>query len=183
MLPACTSYEQGDFFGARPTPDGIRVAPYNQVVEPLGETRSDWRFYLDLAVRMGYGEHFWHGDMDAFMNEMLARYGVTVDDLRQNPGGMFVKPPAPPPRPRPRHRAHQRLRPARPPGPRSPSTASTTSLFKDLPHGKVQCYNEFIGGKPDCDGTGTLPYLPAYQGPPEGLAETPELGQGLSRSS
>ncbi len=50
-------------------------------------------------------------------------------------------------------------------------------LFKDLPHGKVQCYNEFIGGKENCNGTGTLPYLPAYQGPPEGLAETPELAK------
>ncbi len=62
------------------------MARYNQVVEPLGETRSDWRFYLDLAVRMGYGEHFWQGDMDAFMNEMLARYGVTVDAVAAAPG-------------------------------------------------------------------------------------------------
>ena len=65
VLPACTSYEQSDYFGVRPTPDGMRIAPYNQVVEPFGEARSDWRFYLDLAVRMGYGEHFWQGDMDA----------------------------------------------------------------------------------------------------------------------
>ncbi len=163
VLPACTSYEQGDFFGARPTPDGVRVAPYNQVVEPLGETRSDWRFYLDLAVRMGYGGHFWQGDMDAFMNEMLARHGVTVADLRENPGGMFVKPPAPP-------AAAGTPSPSSPPQYRKYAT-----LFKDLPHGKVQCYNEFIGGKVDCNGTGLLPYLPAYQGPPEGLAETPDL--------
>ena len=56
------------------------------MVEPLEEARSDWRFYLDLAVRMGYGEHFWQGDMDAFMNEALARYGVTAEQLRQHPG-------------------------------------------------------------------------------------------------
>ena len=68
----------------------------------------------------------------------------------------------------------------RPPAPRrapQPQYRKYASLFKDLPHGKVQCYNEFIGGKADCDGSGPLPYLPAYQGPPEGLAETPELAK------
>lgn len=168
VLPACTSYEQGDFFGVRPTPDGLRVAPYNQVVEPLGETRSDWRFYLDLAARMGYGEHFWQGDMDAFMDEMLAKHGVTVEQLRQDPRGMFVKPSSSPD-------ATGSQTP--PPSPPQPEYRKYAVLFKGLPHGKVQCYNEYIGGKSTCDGTGTLSYLPSYQGPPEGLAETPELAE------
>jgi anaerobic selenocysteine-containing dehydrogenase len=154
VLPACASYEQGDYFGFRNTPEGVWIAGYNQVVEPLGESRSDWRFYLDLALRMGYGEHFWRGSMDAFMNEALARHGVTVEELRQNPGGMLVPRQAPPPRPEYR---------------------KYSTLFKDLPHGKVQCYNELIGGRENCDATGTLPHLPTYQGPPEGIAETPEL--------
>jgi anaerobic selenocysteine-containing dehydrogenase len=164
VLPACTSYEQGDYFGARPTPDGIRLAPYNQVVQPLAESRSDWRFYLDLAVRMGYGDLFWRGSMDGFMNEALCRYGVTIEQLRQNPGGMFVKAPQPP-----------AANGAPPSGPPQPQYRKYSLLFKDLPHGKVQCYNEFIGGKETCDGSGTLPYLPTYKGPPEGLAETPDL--------
>jgi len=173
VLPACTSYEQGDYFGARPTPDGVRVAPYNQVVQPFGESRSDWRFYLDLAVRMGYGEHFWQGDMDAFMNEALGRYGLTVDQLREHPEGIFVEAPPPPGK-----------EPAKAPatagkkaqsGPPERQYRRYSLLFKDLPHGKVQCYNEFLGGKQNCDGSGTLPYLPTYQGPPEGIAETPEL--------
>jgi anaerobic selenocysteine-containing dehydrogenase len=172
VLPACTSYEQGDFFGVRPTPDGIRVAPYNQVVEPLGEARSDWRFYLDLAVRMGYGEHFWQGDMDAFMDEALAHYGITAVQLRQNPDGVFVQPPAPPAGAA-SAAGTIAAAPAQPaPGPQFRRYAA---LFKDLPHGKVQCYNEAIGGRENCDRSGTLPFLPAYQGPPEGLAETPEL--------
>ncbi len=171
VLPACSSYEQGDFFGARPTPDGIRIAPYNKVVEPLGEARSDWRFYLDLAVRMGYGQHFWHGDMDAFMNEALARYGVTAEQLRQNPGGVFVEPPAQPGGAGPGATA------VAPSGPPQIEYRKYALLFKDLPHGKVQCYNEYIGGRESCDRSGPLPYLPAYQGPPEGLAETPELAR------
>jgi anaerobic selenocysteine-containing dehydrogenase len=167
VLPACTSYEQGDFFGVRPTPDGIRVAGYHQVVEPLGEARSDWRFYLDLAMRMGYGEHFWQGDMDAFMDEALAPYSVTAEELRQNPGAVFVKPLG---------AAGPGASPG-PPSPPPPESRRYSVLFKDLPHGKVQCYNEFIGGKENCDKSGALPYLPAYQGPPEGLAETPELAR------
>ncbi len=179
VLPACTSYEQGDHFGVRNTPDGVWVAGYNQVVEPLAEARSDWRFYLDLAVRMGYGEHFWQGNMDAFMNEALARHGVTVDELRQNPGGMLVPRPEPaqaasPSAPRPPEAPVSATPPAST-SPPAPQHRKYAQLFKDLPHGKVQCYNEFLGGREDCDGTGTLPYLPIYQGPPEGIAETPEL--------
>ncbi len=163
VLPACTSYEQGDYFGVRTTPEGTWIAPYNQVVEPLGESRSDWRFYLDLAVRMGYGEHFWHGSMDGLMDELLAGYGVTMEQLRQNPGGILV-----PASQAADVTAEQQAAP-------QPQYRKYATLFKDLPHGKVQCYNELLGGRETCDGSGTLPYLPEYQGPPEGIAETPEL--------
>jgi thiosulfate reductase/polysulfide reductase chain A len=74
--------------------------------------------------------------------------------LRQSPRGMFIKRTGTPPEPEYRRYA---------------------KLFKDLPHGKVQCYNEFIGGKDNNDGSGKLPYLPTYQGPPEGITQTPEL--------
>jgi len=155
VLPACTSYEQGDYFSVRHTPEGTWISGYNQVVEPLGESRSDWRFYLDLAVRMGYGEHFWQGDIDGVMNELLSPYGVTAEQLRVHPEGILIDKPA-----------------AQRPGYRKYS-----ELFKDLPHGKVQCCNELIGGKEACDGSGPLPWFPVYQGPPEGIAETPELAE------
>jgi thiosulfate reductase / polysulfide reductase chain A len=185
VLPACTSYEQRDFFGTRPTPEGTRVAAYHQVVEPLEEARSDWRFYLDLAVRMGYGDLFWHGDMDAFMNEALAPYRVTMEQLRQNPGAAFVRPAAPPASPAPPAPPATAGSPAPPAAPASsagpaapdPRYRKYSVLFKDLPHGKVQCYNEMIGGRENCDKSGALPCLPEYQGPPEGLAETPALAK------
>jgi anaerobic selenocysteine-containing dehydrogenase len=160
VLPACTSYEQGDYFCVRNTPGGTWLGGYNKVVEPLEESRSDWRFYLDLAVRMGYGEHFWQGSIDGLMNEILDRFGVTAEQLRQHPSGMLVGSPGPgaPPRPQPHYQKY-------------------STLFKDLPHGKVQCRNELIGGKENNDKTGTLSYFPVYQGPPEGIAETPELTQ------
>jgi thiosulfate reductase/polysulfide reductase chain A len=165
VLPACTSYEQGNYFGVRKTRDGTWVGKYNQVVEPLGESRSDWQFYLDLAVRMGYGEHFWQGSADGLMNDLLTGYGVTVEQLRRSPGGLLVQAP-----PAPDTAAAQQ--------PEAPAPyRKYSTLFKDLPHGKVQCYNELIGGRENNDGTGSLPYFPIYKGPPEGIAETPELAK------
>jgi thiosulfate reductase/polysulfide reductase chain A len=155
VLPACTSYEQDDFFCVRKTPQGLWLGKYNQVIAPLEEARSDWRFYLDLAVRMGYGEYFWRGSMDGLMGEMLAPFGVTPAQLRQNPGGMLGE--GPPPSP-PRYRRY-------------------SLLFKDLPEGRVQCRNDLVGGKEDNVKRGMLPYFPEYQGPPEGIAETPELAK------
>ena len=156
VLPACTDYEHSDALRMKNTREGTWLGIYNKVVEPPGECRSDRQFYLDLAVRMGYGADFWNGSIDAMLEEQLAPSGIGLEELRRSPRGIFV------PRtglaPEPEYRRYAKL-------------------FKGLPHGKVQCYNEFIGGKPNVDGTGVLPPLPIYQGPPEGLAETPELAK------
>jgi thiosulfate reductase / polysulfide reductase chain A len=158
VLPACTSYESSDQIEVRNTAQGTWMGVYNKIAEPLGESRSDWRFYLDLAVKMGYGRDFWNGDMDAFLAEQLAPSGITLPELRKSPSGIFR--------------------------PRTETDTTTPTeerryqrLFKNLPHGKVQCYNEFIGGKPDNTGEGQLPCLPEYTGPPEGIHETPELAK------
>ena len=136
--------------------EGTWIGIYNKIAEPLGESRSDWQFYLDLAVRMGYGADFWNGDMDACLNEQLSLSGIKLEDLRKSPRGIFIKRTTPPPEPEYRR---------------------YSTLFKNLPHGKVQCYNEFIGGKDNNDLTGKLPFLPTYQGPPEGIIQTPELAR------
>jgi thiosulfate reductase / polysulfide reductase chain A len=154
VLPACTDYEHSDQIEVKNRPEGTWIGIYNKVVEPLGESRSDWQFYLDLAVKMGYGADFWNGSMDACLKEQLAPSGIKLEELRKSPRGIFIKRTGHAPEPEYRRYA---------------------GLFKNLPHGKVQCYNEFIGGKPNVDGSGLLPYLPVYHGPPEGTAETPSL--------
>ncbi len=154
VLPVCTCYEHSHQIGLKNVKEGTWLGIYNKVVEPPGEARSDWQIYLDLAVKMDFGRYFWNGDIDTCLREQLAPSGITLEDLRSSPRGIFVRRnEAPPPT--------QYYKYAR--------------LFKDLPHGKVQCYNEFMGGKDTNDGSGKLNYLPVYQGPPEGLAETPEL--------
>ncbi len=154
VLPACTSYEHSDQISIKNVKEGTWLGIYNKVAEPLGESRSDWQIYLDIAVKMGYGEYFWNGDMDACLREQLEPSGITLEELRNSPRGIFVE--RTQAAPQPQHRRY-------------------AQLFKDLPHGKVQCYNEFLGGKDSCDGTVKLDYFPVYQGPPEGIAETPEM--------
>lgn len=156
VLPACTGYEHSDQIEVRDRPEGTWIGIYNKIVEPLGESRSDWQFYLDLAVRMGYGADFWNGSIEAFLNEQLEPSGITLKDLRRSPKGIFIERKTPPP-----EKQYRRYE----------------LLFKNLPYGKVQCYNEFIGGKEDNLKLRRLSYLPVYQGPPEGIAQTPQLAK------
>jgi anaerobic selenocysteine-containing dehydrogenase len=61
-----------------------------RVVEPRGETRSDTAIVFDLACRLGLGSHFWDGDIDAAYRYQLGPSGLSLDALRQNPGGIRV---------------------------------------------------------------------------------------------
>ena len=58
------------------------------VVEPRGEARSDIWIVCELARRLGLGERFWDGDEDAGHRFMLEPTGVTLEQLRDNPGGV-----------------------------------------------------------------------------------------------
>ncbi|GAA4788563.1 molybdopterin-dependent oxidoreductase [Actinomycetospora chlora] len=57
---------------------------------PRGEARSDLRIVFDLALRLGLGEHFFDGDLDAAFRHQLAPSGVTLEQLRAAPGGVRV---------------------------------------------------------------------------------------------
>jgi anaerobic selenocysteine-containing dehydrogenase len=60
------------------------------VVAPRGEARADLDIVFDLAVRLGLGEHFWHGDIEAALDHHLAPSGLSVQALRANPRGIRV---------------------------------------------------------------------------------------------
>jgi anaerobic selenocysteine-containing dehydrogenase len=64
-----------------------------QVVAPRGEARSDTEIVFDLATRLGLGEHFWGGDIQAAYRYQLAPSGVSLEALRQQPGGVRVPQP------------------------------------------------------------------------------------------
>jgi anaerobic selenocysteine-containing dehydrogenase len=58
------------------------------VAPPPGEVRPDTDIIFDLAVRLGLGEQFWNGDIDAAYRYQLAPTGITLEQLRANPGGV-----------------------------------------------------------------------------------------------
>ena len=60
------------------------------VVPPPGEARPDTDVIFDLAVRLGFGEAFWNGDVDAAYRHQLGPSGVTLDELRAEPAGTRV---------------------------------------------------------------------------------------------
>jgi anaerobic selenocysteine-containing dehydrogenase len=60
------------------------------LVAPRGEARSDLQIVFDLATRLGLGDHFWGGDIDAAFRHQLAPSGVTLEQLREHPEGVRV---------------------------------------------------------------------------------------------
>lgn len=62
------------------------------VVEPLGERRSDTWIIFELAKRVGLGERFWDGDIEAGYTHELAPTGLTLQQLKESPGGLSVAP-------------------------------------------------------------------------------------------
>ncbi len=60
------------------------------VVAPRGEARSDLQIVFGLATRLGLGEHFWDGDIDAALRHQLAPSGLTLEELRATPEGVRV---------------------------------------------------------------------------------------------
>lgn len=75
-----------------------------RMVEPQGEARSDQEIVFDLARRLGMGELFFDGDIEASWNHQLQPLGLTTDDLRESPGGIRVEQPV-------THRAYAAQRP------------------------------------------------------------------------
>lgn len=158
VLPAATQYETSDQFAVKNMKDGTFIGINQVIVEPLGEARSDWQYYLDLAVKMGYGDDFWGGSLDAMLEERLDGSGITLEELRAANTGIF------------KERTDGSA-------PTEPVYQDYEKMFESLPGGKVQCYNEWIGGKPNATDSGTLEYLPVYHGAPENLTSTPDLAQ------
>jgi anaerobic selenocysteine-containing dehydrogenase len=60
------------------------------LVPPRGEARSDLQIVFALATRLGLGEHFWDGDLDAAFRHQLEPSGVTLEQLRAQPAGLRV---------------------------------------------------------------------------------------------
>lgn len=99
VLPACTFFER----------DGLRsyqaggglplISAINKAIEPLGESKSDIMFWVELGKRMGYEEYFpWKSEVEVcdYMAQGIGRVwgqsGTTWDYLQENPRGFFYAP-------------------------------------------------------------------------------------------
>jgi len=93
VLPACTMFEKIDLV------PGISLQLQQKVVEPEGESKSDFEIFAGLAGRMGFGEYFRSAPQD-YLEEMLAvdhplLEGISLERL-QREGAVFLnRPPEP----------------------------------------------------------------------------------------
>lgn len=92
VLPATSFLEMANLATAfEHRPRGKTHVQYRApVVEPLGERRSDTWIVFELAKRLGFAEHFWHGDIEAGYAYELQPSGVTLDRLKNSPGGISL---------------------------------------------------------------------------------------------
>ena len=60
------------------------------VVEPLAERRSDTWIIFELAKRLGLSEKFWDGDIEAGYAHELQPTGITLEQLKDSPGGISL---------------------------------------------------------------------------------------------
>ena len=92
VLPAATSWErEGLRTGFDASLDGLRhVQMRPAVIAPVGEARSDTDIVLALAGRLGLQAKLFDLDVDRGHQEVLAKAGLTVADLRRAPAGIDV---------------------------------------------------------------------------------------------
>ena len=89
-LPVCTAWEREALrVGFEITQEAnalVQLRP--AAVAARGESRSDGWIAFALAERLGLGDRFWGGDMDAGYREWLAPSGITLEALRARPEGI-----------------------------------------------------------------------------------------------
>jgi anaerobic selenocysteine-containing dehydrogenase len=92
VLPATSPFEsEGLKVGFETSESACALVQLRKkLVEPRGEARSDVQIVFDLACKLGLGEHFWNGDIDAAYRHQLAPGGITLEDLRARPEGISL---------------------------------------------------------------------------------------------
>ena len=92
VLPVASAWErEGLRVGFGLDQDACELVQFRPaLVAPRGEARSDIDIVFDLAVRLGLGNHFWHGDVAAALDHHLTPSGLSLDALRAKPRGIRV---------------------------------------------------------------------------------------------
>ena len=123
-----------------------------RAIAPLGERKSDYYFFRELAIRLGFGEYFpWKTD-EEFYNYRLQPLGITFEEAATK---KYVIASAEP-------WTYDKI---------NPRTGKTTGFATES--GKFELYSNLLKEL----GYDPLPY---YEEPPESPVRTPEIGGGVS---
>jgi len=92
VLPIASAWErEGLRVGFGLDRDACELVQFRPaVVAPRGEARADIDIVFDLAVRLGLGNHFWHGNVLAALDHHLEPSGLNLEALRAEPRGIRV---------------------------------------------------------------------------------------------
>ena len=92
VLPVASAFEREALkIGFEISAEAQSVIQLRQrVAAPPGEARGDTEIIFALAQRLGLGEHFWEGDVEAAYRYQLAPSGLTLEALQAQPGGIRV---------------------------------------------------------------------------------------------
>ncbi len=92
VLPATSFLEMANLTsGFEHRPQGKTHLQYRPaVIRPLAQRRSDSWVIFELAKRLGFGDRFWDGDIEAGYAHELAPTGLTLEQLKKSPGGITV---------------------------------------------------------------------------------------------
>lgn len=92
VLPAASAFEREALkMGFELNQQSMsRVQLRRRMVPPRGESRSDTEIIFDMACRLGLGDHFWNGDIEAAYRYQLGPSGISLEELRAQPGGVQV---------------------------------------------------------------------------------------------
>jgi len=98
VLPVCTFLEKTRYVVYSTHADHWWNAPSRivlspKVVEPLGESRSDWEIICELGRRMDYGEYFPWKTREEAIDYELGPFGITCEKLKAHPEGIVISVP------------------------------------------------------------------------------------------
>lgn len=91
VLPAASSWESWHM-GMRISPlsDKVYVQVRPAVVPPQHEAWPDMKIIFELAKRLGLGDNFFGGDIEAAFNYQLSPLGITVEQVMKSENGVWV---------------------------------------------------------------------------------------------
>ncbi|MGE5216892.1 MAG: molybdopterin-containing oxidoreductase family protein [Chloroflexota bacterium] len=138
------------------------------VVEPLAERRSDTWIIFELAKRLGFGDKFWQGEIEAAYKYELEPSGVTLEQLKNSPGGIS-------PSVEPTYEKHQKKSPFHPPLTKGDRGGFVPSASRDgilrgfaTPSKRVELYSHTFAAN-------GIPALPEYVEPALSPFSRPDL--------